>query len=515
MLRWCTRHLRSQLTTLGVAALALVACGSLAASDGLPLKDNFQPDACPFEVPRGVTVDCGYLYVPERRADPDSVEIELAVAVLRADSGQSRPDPIVYLAGGPGGSALDELARDAETWLAYPFRQDHDLVFVDQRGTGYSYPSLNCPEEEEAFDARQFERATVACRDRLLDEGVDLTAYNSAESAADVADLRVALGYHEWNVLGISYGTRLALTLMRDHPQGIRSVILDSTFPPNVNSLDEEAQNGLAAMRRLFAACAADPACDAAYPDLETVFVDTVRELNKRPDSVKLEDHETGELFDYDVYGDDLLEVVFQTLYVTPDIPYLPRMIYEVAEGEYEVFEVLAPNAGIVAYRGRQVLDEDLGDSEGMAYSVKCYEEVPFHDAATTAAHAEADLPLDLFWGLYGPVEDAYDACEIWPAGRAPDYENKPVASDLPTLILAGEFDPITPPEWGRLAAETLSNAYVFEFPGVGHAAVDGGDCPLEVVDRFLANPTRAPDAACLSAMPAPDFVGPDDPLDF
>ena len=174
--------------------------------------------ALPDGVVEGQNIDCGYLFVPETRDDSSSPSIQLAYAVLYAPTESPQPDPVIYLAGGPGGSAVKEL----DGWLDAPYLQDRDLVLLDQRGTGYSLPTLNCPEMEQAV-----QDATQACRDRLVEEGVDLQAYSSVENAADVADLRVALGYDEWNLYGISYGTRLALTVMRDHPEGVRSVVLE------------------------------------------------------------------------------------------------------------------------------------------------------------------------------------------------------------------------------------------------------------------------------------------------
>jgi len=194
---------------------------------------------CWMELPDGFVegedIECGYLLVPENRAKPGNTPtIELAFAIVYAPTEDVQPDPIIYLAGGPGGNAV----ADVESWLEIPYLGDRDLILLDQRGTGYSLPSLNCPEVEageEEVEAGE-DNGTEACRDRLIDEGVDLQAYNSAENAADVADLRVALEYDEWNLYGISYGTRLALTVMRDHPEGVRSVIIDSVYPPEVSS---------------------------------------------------------------------------------------------------------------------------------------------------------------------------------------------------------------------------------------------------------------------------------------
>ena len=262
------------LRLLMITFLALMVAPVLA-HDSVP---RVEPASCWMELPDGVTegqnLDCGYLIVPEDRSDPNSPTIQLAYAVLYAPADNVKPDPVIYLAGGPGGNAVGDL----EGWLNTPYLQDRDLILFDQRGTGYSEPTLNCPEAEQGED-----NATQACHDRLVSQGVNLQAYNSAENAADVADLQVALGYDEWNLYGISYGTRLALTVMRDHPEGVRSVVIDSVYPPEVNSWEEYGQNTADEFNKLFQGCAADAQCNDAYPDLEQTFYTTVDQLNAEP----------------------------------------------------------------------------------------------------------------------------------------------------------------------------------------------------------------------------------------
>jgi pimeloyl-ACP methyl ester carboxylesterase len=307
---------------------------------------QFSEDACEFDVPAGRDVTCGWLTVPEDRTDPDNTEtIQLHVAIFSSDNPNPAPDPIVYLEGGPGGDALETIPLVFAMRFA-PFLANHDLIMFDQRGTGYSQPSLSCPESRElTFDlleqdisieaaSEQAVAALLACHDRLVAEGVNLAAYNSAQSAADLNDLRLALGVDEWNLWGLSYGTRLAQTAMRDYPEGIRSVVLDSTYPLSANLLTDTPANVARAMDLLFAGCAADPACNEAYPDLETVFYDTVAQLNEESIILPLHNVLTGETYDAFFTGDDLLGVLFQTLYLTEVIPDLPKLIYDVSQGE-------------------------------------------------------------------------------------------------------------------------------------------------------------------------------------
>lgn len=209
--------------------------------------------------------------------------IELHFAILRCSFQDIAPDPIVALHGGPGGNALDSM----DHWL-YIFQSTlafRDVIVLDQHGTGFSQPSLNCPELEEPLYAhyaqdismveqdQRFIQALKTCRDRLVQEGVDLDAYTSTDNAADVDDLRRALGYSEWNIYGISYGSLLALTVMRDFPEGLRSVILDAVHPPQVDLYASWVVNMERALNLLFERCAADVECSQVYPDLEQVFL--------------------------------------------------------------------------------------------------------------------------------------------------------------------------------------------------------------------------------------------------
>ena len=157
------------------------------------LGSDFDSVECPFDEPAGFDITCGFLTVPENRTRPDAPEIELAYAIVHAAEQEGRP-PIVYLAGGPGGSAIDDFVSDPEGWR-YPFTRSRDLILIDQRGTGYSWPSLDCFELAEEVDFSE-ENPERVCHERLLNEGIDLTAYNTAENAADVAALRDGLRIH-------------------------------------------------------------------------------------------------------------------------------------------------------------------------------------------------------------------------------------------------------------------------------------------------------------------------------
>ena len=466
---------------------------------------TFEEAVCQFEPPDDRDVQCGYLTVPEDRSEPDGMQVRIHVAIFASESANPAPDPVIYLDGGPGGDALEVVPFTFEDNFS-PFLADRDFIMFDQRGTGYSEPSLNCPEYDEIYiefiddilseaeETAVVQEALFACQERLVEEGVDLTQYNSVTSAADLNDLRLALGYEEWNLYGISYGTKLALTTMRDYPDGIRSVILDSAYPQEVGLNSDLPANVDRAFDTFFAGCAADPDCNAAYPDLEARTFTLAEALTEAPILVPVTDFLTGDRYDAAVDGGVLLGTIFQGLYSAEIIPILPQMITNLEAGEDNLLGLLLSND--VTNRGFFTI--------GVNTTVQCYEEVPFETLAEVETAVAAFPELDDFFG--DPNFD-FTLCTQWGAGMAEAIDNEPVISNIPTLILAGEYDPITPPAWGQLVNNNLPNSYYFEYPGVGHAVTASDQCPLEMSLDFLADPSAAPSDVCIAEMPSPAFV--------
>jgi Tol biopolymer transport system component/pimeloyl-ACP methyl ester carboxylesterase len=455
----------------------------------------YEPADCQFPESRDSEIECGYLTVPEDRNQPTGPEIRLHVAILKSTSPDPQPDPVVHLVGGPGGSLLDDvepyLSRGGDEIL-----EKRDYVLFNQRGTHYAEPFLECPGRTElqwelagqglTLEEQNRREAVflLDCQEDLLDQGINLSAYNSAENAADVNDLRIALGYEQINLYGISYGSRLALTMMRDHPEGIRSAILDGVLPPQANLNEEITLNAYRALNAVFEDCAADAACSQAYPDLEATFYQVVDELNTNPLSLQLSE---GTVV---VDGYAFVEAFFRLLYSTDAIPWIPFLIEQASHGEY-------PEASIFAVPDRSTR------GTGMHYSVWCREEVAFESREEALAFA-ADLP-SVFSDLFA---DAYDwaVCAAWEAGVADPIENEAVVSDIPTLVLSGRYDPVTPPAWGRMAAETLAHSFVYEFPNTAHGAIRSNRCALEIGLQFLDDPTVEPDASCRDELGSPTF---------
>ena len=471
----------------------------------LPYDPYFVPDLCRIREPRGVIMQCGNLVVPENRTDPDSRMIEIHVIVIGTTSSNPAPDPLLYLSGGPGSSIVETATFQLS--LFEHFLAERDVIVFDQRGVGTSEPVLDCPEDtqvvfetlnqhltEEERKRIQVE-AMRACRDRLVQEGVDLTGYNTAENAADVRDLRNALGIPEWNIYGVSYGTRLAMATMRDHPEGIRSVILDSAFPPDVDFYPSIVPNAERAFGKLFDECAANPTCSGAYPDLESKLYEVAALLDENPGRTTVLNPFTRQTHEVVVTGDRLVDTVFNALYVKDFIPLLPELIYDAGEYEFDTFEIIF---------GTILGQIDFG-STGMYFSVNCADEAPF----SSQERVEASSRLHPRLAPFLEPDTLFDVCSFWGTNATPGLKEGGIPGHIPTLILAGEFDPITPPEWGRRAASVLAAGHLVEFPSAAHGVVNSSGCSLDITLEFLRSPDEQPDDSCVAELPLLGFKTP------
>jgi pimeloyl-ACP methyl ester carboxylesterase len=493
--------MRIFITTL-LSLLLIVTLLPAAAQETIP---RWEPlDRCPFDPPGGTDPRCGYLVVPEDRLDPATTQaIRIAVAVFPARSDTPAPDPVIYLDGGPGGATL---ANSPFLWgsLYGPLNRDRDVILFDQRGVGLSEPALTCPEMTDfSYDlldvvlpveeyVGRYRDAVIACGDRLRAEGINLAAYTSAASAADVEDLRRALGYEQLNLLGISYGTRLALTLLRDHPAGVRSAIIDSVVPLQGSGFDA-AQTAARAFEELFTACETSPVCAARYPDLRAVFDQLVTDLNTEPARITVASPRGMQAALLD--GDTFIGLLFIGLYADVLIPEIPTAIYAAQEGDYGFLETL--------YLLQLFQLDEI--AWGMYMSVNCSEEYPFDTPASIESRlAQAPESIQRFArrALIDPAQLAI--CTAWGTRPPAPEENAPVVSDVPTLVLAGQFDPITPPTNAQAAAQSLSRSFYLEFPGLAHGVTPNGACTLSIVRAFLADPLTLPDTACIASIPQP-----------
>ncbi len=493
-------HKALNFVLIGCIVFTVWAGGSRAVAQETP---RFEPAPCAFEVPAGYNVDCGYLVVPENREQPDGTWIKLHVAIFRSRSDHPLPDPVIYLAGGGGYNQLDAVGHYLGEAGGDAILAERDYIHYNQRGADYSDPVVDCPAHITTLaelaaqglplverNAREQE-ALLNCWETLSAQGIDLTQYNSAANAADANDLRIALGYDQANYYGTSYGTRLALTLMRDYPAGVRSVILDSVYPPHVDYYSEYTSNVARTFELVFAACAADASCSARYPDIDQTLYAAIDRLNETPVTRTLGDYTVT------VNGNMLLEAMELMLYAPASIAALPWLIDNASQNHFEPIDGLF-----------YALLTDIPSSINwtMFYAMQCQEEVPFEDRAQIA-ELVANIPSQLatFYRTRW-TEFAFDLCEQWDRSVADPLENEPVVSDIPALVLAGYYDPATPPAWSQSAAAYLSHSYYVEFPTMSHGIMRNGGCGLSIGMQFLNDPTTPPDTSCIDTLRLPAF---------
>jgi pimeloyl-ACP methyl ester carboxylesterase len=484
--------------TLLFLVLAL-ASNAVGAAQKLP---RFERTTCPFDGADGRDdVQCGYLVVPENRDYPDRRTLRLAVAVLKSLSEAPEPDPIVFIAGGPGGPSVQfSMARlDSPFWTR--FRKRRDIVFFDQRGAGYSEPHF-CESMEFAVYTSTFRglsaidrqrlvvEAVESCRDAMLDHGIDFSTYNSSTIAQDLADLREALDFASWNLLGVSYGTRVALEAMRAKQESIRSVILDSAWPMNAPLADDK-ERLMRSLELAFSECTANEECEAAFPTLAQDFLAMLDDFKANPMILEMGDADRfpdGRLV---VDGNLLAFGIFQGFYSKDFIPVFPLLVREIGARNRSVLTALA-----------DALAQEPSGS-GLQYSVDCYEWI----TRVTPEMIDIDSSRHAELSVWQPYAERREICEAWHDRRAMESEYQAVYSDIPTLILAGEFDPITPPAYGQLALANLARGAYIEVPGAGHGASPYNDCTQGILESFLANPSSQPEVGCIAEIAPVKFT--------
>jgi pimeloyl-ACP methyl ester carboxylesterase len=472
----------------------------------------FEKSACKFIPPDGVTVTCGYVSVPEDRMNPHSKTVQLAVAIFHSTNPNPAPDPVIFLQGGPGGEAVMLSAKYFDE-LVKPFLSKRDYIAFDQRGTGLSIPTLGCEELEKVHrqdiggqipaSSRDYiyTNAFRSCHGAMTVDGIALYSYTTTASSDDLQDIVLALGYKQINLYGASYGTRLALVTMRDHPEIVRSAVLDSVVPVEVKLFNEDPIRYGSSLQALFDSCAADTRCNTAYPDLETVFWDLVDQLDAKP--VKVTAPLIVGTTTENVDGAYLIGVTLGLLKTTKMIAYVPEIIYKIKSGDYSTF---------VAMQSSMPYEFD-GINIGLYITMMCHE----HILSTTPQDLQAAMDSQHNIGRYfrlpffGDAQTIFDTCKVWGAIPPATGENDATISDIPTLIIEGKFDPATPPIFGQQVAANLSHSYYMEFPNQGHTptATDTSGCAFGTMLAFIDNPVLKPNMTCLLQIKGVDFITP------
>jgi pimeloyl-ACP methyl ester carboxylesterase len=445
-------------------------------------------------------IECGSVIALEDRDDPNGSTVSLPVAIARTSHEVPKPDPVIYLAGGGGHAHLDYAHYLIES-VGDAVLVDRDFIQYNQRGAPDTDPEFSCPgyteflftlasePELDSLWTAEHRDYLAECEAALIEAGVDVTQYNSATNAADAADVALALGYEQANYYGTSYGTRLGLDLIRDYPDAVRSIILDSVYPPEVGYYTEYARSLQRAFTAVFDGCSSDLDCATMFPNLEADFYKSVDRLNADPQTVN------SPFGPVSVDGGVFMDAMSVYLYSPEWIVRAPKAMDDVAQGHLGSVEKVVVGA---------ITAPDLNWS--MFYAMQCREEVPFEDW-DVAVSLGADLP-DQVVAHYteGFARFHFEMCEGSASGTAAVAESEAVQSDVPALVLAGGFDPATPPYWSENAATSLGNAFFVEFPTLGHGIMRSNSCGLSIGLAFLDDPTNDPDTTCVALLPPVAF---------
>ena len=461
-----------------------------------PLHASAELDesGCVLEVP-GVSkryAQCATVSVPLDPASPDGPAIDLFVARIPAQVADPQPDPLLLIAGGPGQSTVDFYMRLRGAFG--PVRRDRDIILVDQRGTGRSAAGFGCDVPVDV----DFQIADEDYLGGLVDECLaslerDPRFFTTSVAVRDLDAVRRGLGVDQWNMYGVSYGSRVAQHYLRRYPEHVRAVVLDGVVPPTLVLGPEIALAAQAALEGIFERCAQDDRCAMRFGDLAPVFDEVMSRIQESPVSVATRDKTTGEIEETLVTEDYLMGVTRLFSYSDTSAALLPLIIDEVANGR---FELLLAQAELISDGLERAL------SFPMHNSVICSEDYPFETVETSDEYAEAYLGTSI-------VDAMNTICAQWPQGVVdPDFK-EPLVSAHPVLLLSGSNDPATPSRYAENAiAEGLSGARHLVASGQGHGMAPIG-CVPDLMQEFIeAAATEELDAACLDrVIPAPFFL--------
>lgn len=448
-------------------------------------------------------IECSYLTVPENWNDPQGKKIKIAVLILKHNSKNTDANPVVYLEGGPGAGGIASIWN----WLWHPLRKNNDIILMDVRGTGFSFPKF-CPDLGRKFleilsknqsstqDEQQKVVAAMACRQDLLNRDIDLNCYNSKSISKDLNALKTILNYNKWNVYGVSYGTYISQVYSNDFPNDIKSLILDSSISDISQYYIGNTENYMNSLRKVFNNCENDPLCNEQFPNLEQVYYETIEKLNKNPISVKVDRRiiSTGE-FTYNV--EDFKISIQQSLYNDKLITVLPLLITEFNKGNKSTLSTL-----VAAFSGA------LGLDYGAYYCVSCNEAVPYN---SLSAFNDNSANYKKLKGGLSFYKSDFLVCDKWNFGLDKQVRKYNDTTNLvklraPVLVFSGGFDPITPASNGEATVAKFKNGFLVTAPFSGHVP-SFSEIGYKIVNEFVNNPHKILNLNVFKSIKKVDFV--------
>lgn len=437
---------------------------------------------------------CATLSVPENPAAPTGRKINLRIGLVPAKSAEAAPDPVFFLAGGPGQSALDSYPQVAPGFER--MREKRHIILIDQRGTGESNKLVCKGEEGESSfadesgnDPDKQRKFAEQCAAELAAKA-DPRFYTTTVAAADFDAVRKALGAEKVNLVGGSYGTRAAQTYLRYYPGSVRSMVLDGVVPPALALGNEHAKNLETALAALFKRCRDDDACFKAFGDPAADLARLKLQLQDTKRGLSYRDTRTWTMREKDFTYGHLASTVRMFAYSPEAAALLPHALNEAAEGRFET--LMAQADMIMGELGEAIM-------HGMQLSVICSEDV--ERFTLDEADANTLLGTDMITVMQAQ-------CAGWPRGERPKDFHDAIQSDVPVLLTSGEFDPVTPPRYGEETAKGYRNGRHLVVRGRGHIVLTAGCMPKLAAEFIDKADAKALDASCLDAMPViPAFL--------
>ncbi|MGH7981908.1 MAG: alpha/beta hydrolase [Candidatus Udaeobacter sp.] len=435
---------------------------------------------------------CGTFRVFENRETRAGRTIDLNIVVLPALEQKNKREPLFDLAGGPGASSADGAGFYAGPGKEY--RRRHDVVCVDQRGTGKANRlSISRDKTPSYYLSEMYPVDYVRKMRQALEQRADLTKYTTSIAMDDLDDVRAWLGYDRINLFGLSYGTRAALVYMRQHPDHVRSAILAAVAPTDLKMPLHHAESAARAMDLLLGECERDAKCHGAFPEIRDNWKNVLEQLEKQPARVEYSPPSKAAPATVEIQRGVFAEKIRTWMYDRNKAARIPLIVHHAANGDFAPFlkQAIAPS-----------IPDFVAD--GMYLSVTCAEDVPFINQDEAAA-LNANNPF----GNYRVFQQTR-ACGMWPRSKIPANFLEPVSSDAPVLIFSGNLDPITPPKYGEEVARHLPNSRHVIIPEAGHG-VDGlkdPGCVDRIAVEFLdKGDAKSLDVGCVERMSPPPFV--------
>lgn len=476
-----------------------------------PAEPRLEHERCVFKPPPGDRIECFVLVVPENRSQPEGREVRLRGVILKARRA-ALAEPVVYLSGGPGEAPLvaSEPGIDAllegDWWKdTATLRRRRDVILLSQRGGGGATPNLDCfaPRVSEPAKARrravteQQERdILLGCREELDRRKIDLTMYSTPVLADDVADLARALSLPKINLYGASYGTRWGLEILRRHPDLVRVAVLDGVYPPQINGDQNEPGIVRAVFEQLYADCAADAFCREHHPALRRTVEALVDEADRSPLEITLQLEDGPQPARLDAAK---LMLVLLQMMREGEAALIPEAVAAASRGNYDLVTLFGED--LEADEGG-LLEQNAQQFDGLFNSVECRETW----AAIDLVARQRAIDGAGIYGLSAKLSKSAVYCPAWRVPAAPAAERQPVTSAVPTLLLSGGYDWLTPPAWVADAARTLAASRQVVFRALGHGVTSQDPCAARLRDAFIEDPDAKRPPACAADAP-PNFT--------